>query len=106
MELRNHPIMLCDGVRTRPPKWSQLYGPSNRSVAGEVGVLSAVFLSSTVPPDKVNLVIMTANGNCYLGKLMFEKHTSRNRCVQSAEQIFPSISNRATVRVRLWGMVC
>ena len=65
--------MLCDGVRTWSPRWSQLYGPSNRSVAGEVGVLSAVFLSSTVPPDKVNLVIMTANGNCYLGKLMFEK---------------------------------
>jgi hypothetical protein len=72
MELRNHPIMLCDGVRTWPPKWSQLYGPSNRSVAGEVGVLSAVFLSSTIPPDKVNLVITTANGNCYLGRLMFE----------------------------------
>ena len=32
-----------------------------------------VFLSSTIPPDKVNLVITTANGNCYLGKLMFEK---------------------------------
>ena len=72
MELRNHPVMFCDGVRTWPPKWSQMYGQTNRSVSGEVGVLSAVFLSSVIPPDKVSLVITTQKGNCYLGSVFFE----------------------------------
>jgi hypothetical protein len=79
MELRNHPVMLCDGVRTWPPKWWQMYGPSNRSVAGEVGVLSAVFLSSIIPPDKVHVVITTKNGNCYLGRLIFEKSNNAKK---------------------------
>ena len=72
MELRNHPVMFCDGVRTWPPKWSQMYGSTNRSVAGEVGILRAVFLSSLIPPDKVSLVITTEKGNCYLGSIVFE----------------------------------
>src|SRR5215467_2941807 len=72
MQLRNHPVMFCDGVRTWPPKWSQMYGPTTRSVAGEVGILSAVFLSSVIPPDKVSLVITTEKRNCYLGSVLFE----------------------------------
>jgi hypothetical protein len=71
--------MLCDGVRTWPPKWSQMYGPTTRSVAGEVGVLSAVFLSSIIPPDKVHVVITTKNGNCYLGRLIFEKSNNAKK---------------------------
>jgi len=71
--------MLCDGVRTWPPKWSQMYGPTTRSVAGEVGVLSAVFLSSIIPPDKVHVVITTKNGNCYLGSLIFEKSNNAKK---------------------------
>ena len=49
-----------------------MYGQTNRSVSGEVGVLSAVFLSSIIPPDKVSLVITTQKGNCYLGSVFFE----------------------------------
>jgi len=79
MERRNHPIMVCDGVRTWPPKWSQMFGPSNRSVTGKIGVLSAIFLSSVIPPGKVHLVITTKNGNCYLGSLMFEKPNSAKK---------------------------
>ena len=64
--------MFCDGVRTWPPKWSQMYGRGTRSVAGEIGILSAVFLSSVIPPDKVHLVITTEKGNCYIGSVLFE----------------------------------
>ena len=76
MELRNHPVMYCDGVRMWPPKWLQTYGPGNRSVAGEIGKLDALYLSRIIPPDKVYLVIMTDEGCCYLGSLMFEKVAS------------------------------
>ena len=79
MEVRNHPVMLCDGVSTWPPKWSQMYGPTSRSDTGEIGVLSAVFLSSIIPPDKVHVVITTKNGNCYLGSLIFEKPNSARK---------------------------
>jgi hypothetical protein len=58
--------MFCDGVRTWPPKWSQMYGSTNRSVAGEVGILRAIFLSSLVPPDKVSLVITTEKATAIL----------------------------------------
>jgi hypothetical protein len=56
-----------------------MYGPTTRSVAGEVGVLSAVFLSSIIPPDKVHVVITTKNGNCYLGSLIFEKSNNAKK---------------------------
>ena len=72
MELRKHPVMICDGVKVWPPKWLQTYGPSNVSVSGEVGVLEAVFLSQVVI-NKVYLLIHTAEGNSYIGTLMFEK---------------------------------
>ena len=75
MELRNHPFMVCDGVRMWPPKWLQNFGPTTRFVTGEVGKLEQVFITSVVPPDKVYLVISTDDGNCYLGTLMFEKAT-------------------------------
>ena len=71
--------MVCDVVRTWPPKWSQMYGPTTRSVGGEVGVLSAVFLSSIIPPDKVHVVITTKNRNCYLGSLIFEKSNNAKK---------------------------
>ena len=73
--------MVCDGVRMWPPKWLQTYGPSNRSVAGESGKLDAVFLTIITPPDRVYLVIVTDDGNCYLGTLMFER-------VASAKAVF------------------
>src|SRR5215470_16125694 len=75
MELRNHPVMVCDGVRTWPPKWLQTYGPRNASVSGEVGVLTSVFLSRATI-NRVLLVTHTDEGNVYIGALMFEKADS------------------------------
>jgi len=44
MELRNHLVMICDGVMHWPPKWLQVYGKGRVSVSGEVGVSAkAVF---------------------------------------------------------------
>ena len=73
MELRNHPFPVCDGVKTWPPKWLQNFGPTTRSVTGEVGKLEQVFITSIVPPNRVYLIISTDDGNCYLGTLIFEK---------------------------------
>jgi hypothetical protein len=76
MELRKHPFLFCDGVRMWPPKWLFTTGPAgstSRTVTGEVGVLDAAYLSRVVPPVKVYLVIVTDDGNSYLGNLMFEK---------------------------------
>jgi len=75
MELRNHSVMFCDGVRQWPPKWLQTYGRGTVSVSGEVGVLEAVFLSQVVI-NKVYLLMHTVEGNAYLGTLIFEKLSS------------------------------
>jgi hypothetical protein len=72
MELRDHPVMFCDGVRMCPPKWLQAYGSTTFSVSGEVGSLEAVFLSQ-VSIHKVYLLSRTTDGNTYIGTLFFEK---------------------------------
>jgi hypothetical protein len=72
MELRNHPVMFCDGVRMWPPKWLQAYDSTTFSVSGEVGSLEAVFLSQ-VSIHKVYLLSRTTNGHTYIGTLFFEK---------------------------------
>src|SRR5262245_48264963 len=76
MELRNHPVMFCDGVRTWPPKWSQTYGVGVRSIAGEVGRLEAVFLSRVIPPNRVYLATSTDEDRNYIGFLLFESVAS------------------------------
>ena len=98
MELRNHPVMFCDGVRTWPPKWSQMYGSTNRSVAGEVGILRAIFLSSLVPPDRFSLVITTEKGNCYLGSIVFESPND-------AKQIFDVLVAEIKKPIRTIGAI-
>ena len=75
MELRNHPVMFCDGVKVWPPKWLQTHGPGRTTVSGEVGVLEAVFLSQIVI-NKVYVLIHTEEENTYIGSLMFEKADS------------------------------
>jgi hypothetical protein len=75
VELRHHPVLVCDGVRTWPPKWLHTYGPTTASVSGEVGVLESTFLSQ-VTGDRVYLSITTATGDTYLGSLVFAKGIS------------------------------
>ena len=71
MELRNHPVMVCDGVKMWPPKWIQSYGPGAVHAVGEIGTLEAVFLSKVVT-HKIRLLMHTGEGNTYLGTLGFE----------------------------------
>jgi hypothetical protein len=87
MELRNHPIMICDGVRMWPPKWTQTHGPTNRPVTGEVGILDAVFPTKVLPPDRVYLITRMEDGNSYLGTLIFEKN-------ESAKAVFNFLYNQ------------
>jgi len=75
MELRNHPVMVCDGMRQWPPNWSLTYGPGRTAVSGEIGVLEFVFLSK-VTINKVLLLMHTAENNVYIGSLMFEQRDS------------------------------
>jgi hypothetical protein len=44
MELRNHAVMACDGVKIWPPKWLQTYGSGIGFESGEVGVLDGVHI--------------------------------------------------------------
>lgn len=75
MEFRDHPILICDGIKAWPPKWLYACGPSMlRWVSGEVGVLDAVFLSHA-SINKVCLLI-SEEGNSYLGVIMFERPDS------------------------------
>ena len=75
MELRNHPVMVCDGMRQWPPNWLLTYGPGRAAVSGEIGVLEAVFLSQVII-NKVLLLMHTAEDNVSIGSLMFEKRDS------------------------------
>ena len=70
MNFRDHPILICDGVKTWPPKWLHTYGPGVRSISGEIGMLEAVFLSQ-LGLHKVCLLI-SEGAQAYLGTLMFE----------------------------------
>lgn len=60
---------------TWPPNWLQTYGPTFRSVSGEVGILEFVFLSQVLL-NKVYLLVHTEEGNVYMGTLLFEKADS------------------------------
>ena len=71
MELRNHPVMCCDGVMQWPPKWLQVYGPTAIYAFGEMGILEEVFITRQ-PINKVYLLMNTKECNSYIGILMFE----------------------------------
>ena len=71
MELRNHAVMACDGVKIWPPKWLQTYGSGIGSESGEVGVLDGVYISQVVT-NNVCLIMRIAE-ELYMGTLMFEK---------------------------------
>ena len=70
MELRNHPVMLCDGINVWPPIWLRTYGRGPTFVSGELGILEAVFLSHALS-NNVYLLTHTEEGNNYVGTLLF-----------------------------------
>jgi len=44
MQFREHPALVCDGIRTWPPKWLHIYGPTLQSPVGEMGDLDSIFI--------------------------------------------------------------
>ena len=72
MELRQHPVMFCDGVKVWPPKWLQTHGPRAICAFGEIGILDEVFISRRLI-NKVYVLMTTEEGNSYIGTLLFEQ---------------------------------
>ena len=95
MEVRNHPVMLCDGKKVWPPGWLQAYGPDKVSVSGEVGLLEAVFLSE-MQINKVYMLMRTEERNRYLGIIHFET-------AASAKAVFKFIQNQLHKSIRTIG---
>ena len=72
--------MVCDGLMQWPPKWLQTHGPRSIYAFGEVGILEEVFILRQ-RINKVYLLMNTAEGNSYIGILMFEH-------AQVAEEVY------------------
>ena len=71
MQFREHPALVCDGIRVWPPKWLHVYGPTVHSPAGEMGVLDSVFISQ-IDSNRV-YVIVNKGEDSYMGSLWFEE---------------------------------
>jgi len=69
MLLRDHPLMMYNGVRSWPPVWVWRGGNDNRNAKGEVGILLDVALSC-VPPMPACYLIMEHFGAEYIGTLL------------------------------------
>src|SRR5262245_38682915 len=72
MLLRDHPLMVYNGIRSWPPLWmwkGGIHQPTNPK--GEVGILLSVALSN-IPPRSTCLLIMEHLGAQYIGALLLE----------------------------------
>ena len=69
MLLRNHPLMMYNGIRSWPPVWVWKGGNDNSNPKGEVGILREVGLSR-VPPNYGCSLIMEHLGAEYIGALL------------------------------------
>ena len=71
MEFRAHTALICDRMRTWPPKWYHVYSPNTGFPSGEFGILDAVYVS-TVTPSQIYLVTVQ-NDDAYIGKFLCER---------------------------------
>ena len=70
MQLRNHSLKPRHGVPNWPPVWTQPKKYSNKTVRGEVGVLTYVFANNKTT-NRCHLVIEHENER-YVGSLIFD----------------------------------
>jgi hypothetical protein len=70
MKLREHPLMICGGIRNWPPIWVWTGGENNQRPRGEVGVLIRVE-PSVVEFQRLFLTIQY-NDSEYMGWLSFD----------------------------------
>jgi len=68
MLLREHPLMMYDGIRSWPPVWLWRGGNANTNPKGEVGVLLDVAFG--IPPKSSCFLIMEHLGAEYIGSLL------------------------------------
>src|SRR5262245_48664216 len=69
MLLRDHPLMMYNGIRSWPPVWVWRGGNANTNPKGEVGILLDVALSG-IPPKSSCFLIMEHLGAEYIGALL------------------------------------
>ena len=72
--LREHPLMSYRGVRSWPPIWTWVAGPSKKYAHGEVGVLKSVTLSKTLPANRCFMYV-DYDGSSYIGCLLVDDET-------------------------------
>jgi hypothetical protein len=70
MELRNHPLMSCNGLPNWPPAWTWIGGAENKNPKGEVGVLLDLRVSTFQEPARCFLTIEHDHAQ-YVGCLLF-----------------------------------
>ena len=80
MFLRDHPLMMYNGVRSWPPVWMWRHG-NESNPKGEVGILRDAVLSN-VPPHSTCFLIMEYLGAEYIGLLLLD---DRDFCHQVVE---------------------
>src|SRR5262245_48701696 len=69
MLLREHPLMMYNGIRSWPPVWVWKGGSTNTNPKGEVGILLDVALSHGSPNSRCFL-FMEHLGAEYIGALL------------------------------------
>jgi hypothetical protein len=70
MKLREHPLMICEGIRNWPPIWVWVGGKKNERPRGEVGILIRV--EPSVIEFKRLFLTIQYNDSEYMGWLSFD----------------------------------
>ena len=70
MKLREHPLMICGGIRNWPPVWVWVGGENNQRPRGEVGVL--IRAEPSVVEIKRLFLTIQYNDSEYMGCLSFD----------------------------------
>jgi hypothetical protein len=70
MLLRDHPLMMYEGIRSWSPAWLRpVGGHENTHPTGEIGILKDV-LPSTLPPPKICFLTIEHCNAEYIGALL------------------------------------
>ncbi|HEU4342436.1 MAG TPA: hypothetical protein VFU31_12770 [Candidatus Binatia bacterium] len=74
MELRDHPLMSCQGHRSWPPMWAWLAGKEKRHAKGEIGILKGVNWPGRASPTRHPkcFLVMEHEAGLYIGCLLFD----------------------------------
>lgn len=71
MKLRDHPLMVYRTMRNWPPVWIEKYNDDNRTLMGEIGVLTSLGILNMKRGTRCYLHI-AHNGKPYVGSLLFD----------------------------------